>query len=558
MDMPAKKQPARDGEQTVIKLERNSSRHDEAINNLESIPEQYRLASQKGGECELTKAQQQSLAILASSTSKTNEVLFLHTREANKQTVASQVQLLRMNSYNVTPRLCTKVVLDKLYDKSSVEEEYRHNKSELQRDFHSLILEALSMNASDIHIENQSEATIVRFRLNGLLVDRHRWDTQFGREMSSVIYNVISEEQDTQYNAKIPQSAIIDYSVEQKKLRLRLQTLNRFPEPCNDVILRLLPMGVKAQAVPLQKLGYHPAQVHMMNEAVLRPVGAMIICGTTGSGKSTSLQSILIDQINKHHGTLKVITVEDPVEYEIPGATQNSVVRSRDANKDEDNDQYADFIRTALRSDPDTIMVGEVRDRRAADAFKHVVLTGHKAFSTVHAGTAFGIVTRFSELQISDNILSDPEFFTALVYQTLLQTLCVSCAIPFVELMKKNKNNKRYFPIIKRVSDVAKDSIDKVYIRNPAGCKHCNEVGISGRTVAAEIVLPDSTLYGLLTKETLSEAKKYWLTQRKGITVLQHAISKMLKGQVDPFHIEKQIAKLDSEDLHSINLNMSS
>jgi len=181
------------------------------------------------------------------------------------------------------------------------------------------------------------------------------------------------------------------------------------------MIMRILKMGQSGEKIDLNKLGYSKEHLGKVRRGSAKPVGVMMMAGTTGSGKSTSLNAMLSEKIAHHAGRIKVITVEDPPEYLLIGATQVPVVRSRSAAKEgADINPFASTIRAAMRSDPDVLMIGEVRDHHSAELLIHAVQSGHPVFTTTHASSGIDIVSRQRSNGVPDDVLGSHNFISAL------------------------------------------------------------------------------------------------------------------------------------------------
>jgi len=465
---------------------------------------------------------------------------------------------------------------------------------------------ALKMNASDIHLEKRRDNTKLRFRVNGELYDESSFFSAEGEKIAHVIYQIYTSEDGesaTSLDVKKPQNGLIDKMFGNQRVRARIATVPANPDGF-DVICRLLPFNEDGNAVPLHQLGYAIKETEDLAKMVSNAIGVIIIAGTTGSGKSTTLKNVLIGKINENEGKIKVITVEDPPEYYIPNSTQVPI--NREGSKDDGKTEFLETIRATMRSDPDIIMIGEIRDSLTAETLTSAVQSGHQVFTTVHASSAYGIINRMEFFGVSRDVLSSPQFISGLVYQKLLPKLCKHCAVEikdgkmpkryplekiiidnyeefkiglttikeikesmgddnnnivsvlvnkgelksrqaikiykiYQEVNDKDKNNA----LLQRIKSVADINESSIRFRGQ-GCKHCS-FGIIGRFVCAETIVPDLEFLSLVGEGKDPEAINYWKTNLNGKFAMEDAIDKMKEGLVDPVDVEKAFQELGSK-----------
>ncbi len=368
--------------------------------------------------------------------------------------------------------------------------------------------------------------------------------------------------------------------------------------------MRLLIIQDSKQPLTLEQLGYNKKLTMGIRQSIAQPVGLTIIAGTTGSGKSTTLQNILLSKINDRNGEIKVITVEDPPEYFIPGATQVPVIRDSEGNA---ATGFGKAIKAAMRSDPDVIMVGEIRDNQSATLTVQAVQSGHQVFSTIHAQSALGILNRIENLGVTRDILGSPEFIAGLIYQKLLPVLCPHCSTKLVEdnipnayslekiiidneilsdadvakhIERRFKENKQDINFVRYLQDakainskVAEFIFEEYRSKNPEeekehflrrlneyygdiseidikfkgnGCKNCKG-GIIGRTVVAELVRPDFHTLELITEKRDAELLTYWKKTLGGKFAAEDAYDKIKMGIVSPIDVEHELGHIGSK-----------
>lgn len=454
------------------------------------------------------------------------------------------------------PRQIIALMYENVEKSRDIHQEIKNVES-ISADFDKLLSDALINNVSDIHIEVRRNSAKVRYRVNGSLRVINDLPVTYARQLAIVVYQVIAEEKEVTFIESQQQAAIIDREVDagdntRQRVRVRLNTLPAYPDGF-DMVMRLLKMGVTSKKTTLNSLGYSDTQLNDLNVVVSKPVGAIIIAGTTGSGKSTSLSTMISSKIeyytNEAGCRIKVITVEDPPENEIKHATQVPVVRTR--NGKNGKNPFAEAMKAALRSDPDIIMVGEVRDEDSTELLVHTVQSGHQAYTTLHTSSAIGIVSRLRSLGIKNDVLGSSDFFSGLIYQALVPVTCNCCGHTIKEFLAKNPGDMNASELCERINSVTNTyEREKVRFINREGCNNCVD-GVSGRTVVAEVVVPDKKMKKFFSEGKDTLALEYFL-ERGGKTILAHGIDKMSLGMCDPQEIELKLGRLTDIN-HELN-----
>lgn len=442
-------------------------------------------------------------------------------------------------------------------EKAGVEDAEQTEGSNALKDFFTeMVSYALKESVSDIHIEKRSTRSIIRMRKHGQLIEYQEISNLAADRLCRVVYNVLAENRDIVFNEEFYQAAAVNHSVRGEEVKLRYQSLPVYPGGF-DVILRVLPIGSDEEGVtPLENLGYSSYQVKTLLDISCRPLGALIIAGTTGSGKSTTLKNLLMYINHSRHYRSKIYTIEDPPEYKIPRVSQIPVVR-----REGDDPNISPFLaplKATMRGDPDILMIGEIRDFFTGDGLKKATQSGHQVLTTVHATSALGIIERLADFGISASVMGSPEFINGLIYQKLVPILCQECAIPFKDVLVSSHATSEDTELSRRLEKVADLDIHDVKIRNAKGCTKCKGLGIVGRTVCSEIIAPDYNMLGLFREEKMLEAKHYWrsLSDRDpdsenmtGKTVLEHALLKMRRGIASPYDIEEVLGPVNGSVL---------
>lgn len=466
----------------------------------------------------------------------------------------------------------------------------------------SIIEQCLKDGVSDLHLEVRENDAKIKRRSNGTLTLLKPLTAHEGKTFGNTIYNVLVTVGKEIFDPKHTQDGLIDKDIGTTRLRGRVATVPVQPNGF-DMVIRLLEIQNAVKPKSLDALGYASCEVKRIEIATSKASGAVIIAGTTGSGKSTTLQNLLMMQILKERGGIKVFTVEDPVEYFIPNATQVSVVRDADGDA---SASFSAIMRTALRSDPDILMVGEIRDSQSCDLMKAAIQSGHPVFSTIHAQTCIAVIKRLEALGLGRDVLSSQNFLSGLFYQKLLPKICPKCAKPlignkipfrlsesdcinsmkilsgeviskwhklfledssnisFTRFLQDKKvinciqadsigetyqifnNKEKASELYERISKVVKNLKNETILFKGSGCKHCKGSGIIGRTPVSEGITFDMEMLAMVAANDERALISYWRKNKGGKFALEDAVIKMKQGLVDPIDVESQLDLLDS------------
>jgi len=366
----------------------------------------------------------------------------------------------------------------------------------------------LATKASDIHVEPEEDFARLRYRLDGVLTDIANFDLEtFNlllsriKLLSGLKLNIKSAAQDGRFSVKLGTDEI----------EIRTSVL---PGAYNEsIVLRIL--NPKSIQVPLEDLGIPKKLLEILLREIERPNGMILTTGPTGSGKTTTLYAFLR---KIHTPDVKIITIEDPIEYHLPGIVQTQT-------NSEKNYTFALGLRSALRQDPDVIMVGEIRDSETANTAIDSALTGHLVFSTLHTNSAAGAFPRLAELGVNPRTMSSAINIT--LAQRLVRTLCSECK---KEEIIEGKDKEIVDRILGTIVDENEKPVDTQKIWKAVGCEKCNSSGYKGRIGIYE---------GILTTPDIDKALQYGSNADdmakaalpQGIlTMAQDGIIKVLKG----------------------------
>jgi len=349
----------------------------------------------------------------------------------------------------------------------------------------SIIFTAVQKRASDIHIESRDEAVRIKYRIDGVLGEAME---PIDKKFQSPIISRIKVMSDLDISERrVPQDGRFRLKIKDKTIDFRVSIM-----PCiygEDAVIRILDKEMITEAISelrLDLLGFSAEIQRKFRKYIAQPYGMVLVTGPTGSGKTTTLYAALTEIKNPED---KIVTIEDPVEYQIEGITQIPVNEKKGLT-------FARGLRSILRHDPDKIMVGEIRDPETAQIAIQSALTGHLVFTTVHANNVFDVIGRFLHMQV------DPySFISALnviLAQRLVRVLCPACKVPV-----------RYDRDALCESGLDPDlHADRIFFE-PKGCSECGGTGYLGRTAIAEILeLSDAIREMILEKKPLSEIRK--------------------------------------------------
>ena len=433
----------------------------------------------------------------------------------------------------------------------------RSQTSEAERKFSDCLRAASEARASDIHIILSRYTTSVSFRIDGFLEHYENLSRTLGQFLLRVAY-LLSDDSEggalqygTYQSARISGGKIV-LPPDVQSLRLQFNpTSNRG----YYLVARLLYADAHVPGRDVDRLGYASYHLDVIRVLRARPSGLNLISGVTGSGKSTTLQRLLRSLLEEHSDSVNLITIEDPPEYEIVGARQFPVL-SQSAERDEG---FVQAISAAMRSDPDVLMVGEIRDYATAHLSVKAANTGHQVWTTVHATDALRSATRLVEEGIPRHRLMDPGVLASMIAQRLVRVLCPSCSLDWSSAVERGIYDSRP-GFVERLSaffepmgsDFLRDNIRVCASGDLDPCPDAGtscRAGYAGRTLVAEVVQVDDGLIGAFCSGmseglNVPEAEKYWIQHQRGIRMREHAFMKLIGGHLDPRDVDDIIGLL--------------
>ncbi len=391
-----------------------------------------------------------------------------------------------------------------------------------------IVRHAVEGNASDIHIEPMRQESRIRYRIDGVLhtslvLPKHVHNAIVSR--IKVLANLKLDE------TRIPQDGRIRMTFDNKEIDLRISVLPLLGE--EKVVMRIL--DVSRGAPTMEDLGFIGQGAEIIKKNMVKTDGLLLVTGPTGSGKSTTLFSILT-VLNKED--VNIVTLEDPIEYFIKGINQSLV-------RPEIGFTFASGLRSLLRQDPDVIMVGEIRDNETAELSIHASLTGHLVLSTLHTNNALGAIPRLIDMEVEPFLLAST--LNTIIAQRLARKICPKCKKEehiSAESLKDIKNEIMKLPAGSVEKLIPDFNIDRMKFYKGEGCSYCGHKGYEGRVALAEVLdVDDDIQNAIMNKQKVLKAED--VRQSQGfITMKQDGIIKALMGTTS---IEEVLSTIHDE-----------
>lgn len=360
-----------------------------------------------------------------------------------------------------------------------------------------LLSEAIKLNASDIHFEVFKNKFSVRFRIDGVLYETFKPT----KNLSALIVSRIKVMAKLDIaEKKVPQDGRISLKIAGRMIDVRVSVL-----PSNHgerVVLRILDQ--RNAKLDLDDLIARDTIRNDIKRIVDHTHGIVLVTGPTGSGKTTTLYAAInyLNDVSRN-----IITVEDPIEYDLPGIGQTQVNPKVGMT-------FATGLRAILRQDPDIIMVGEIRDKETADIAIESSLTGHLVLSTLHTNSALGAITRLQDMGVQSFLLSSS--LLCVIAQRLVRKVCAHCKVPY----QPTEKDKTLYPILNQ----------NLTIYAAQGCNICNHIGYLGRIAIYEIIEVDAKLKEMIHEETSEQAMEKYCRQQSD-DLLTDGLKRVLEGE---------------------------
>jgi len=472
-----------------------------------STPDEFRLGTTKPENEEVKELVQHleekrhaDSALYVISQNSLDRVLKLYANLPKVEAITKDISVNENDLKKVQADITDLSSLQKLFDKQST------------TDLIVLLLgAALKLEASDLHVEAEENKIMVRVRLDGILHDAAILDKEIYTKLvsrvklfSSLKINVFDKPQDGRFTIKLTKGAV----------DVRVSTI---PTVYGEsIVMRLLDQF--RHGLDLSRLGFYGDAEEKLRHEITRPNGMIVITGPTGAGKTTTLYAIL-DTLNKPG--VKIITLEDPVEYKMEGINQSQIDTAKGFT-------FAKGLRSILRQDPDIVMVGEIRDLDTADTAVQAALTGHLMFSTVHTNSAAGAVPRFVSMGVKPFLLAPA--LNAVIGQRLVRRVCDGCK---QEEKLDEKRLSEVQNVISRMPPKTKTEVEKkkLVFYKGTGCPVCGGIGFKGRIGIYEILLMNSEIEQMILSGNVAEHDIEQSAIASGmVTMVQDGIIKALEG----------------------------
>jgi type IV pilus assembly protein PilB len=369
-----------------------------------------------------------------------------------------------------------------------------------------IVAGALATDASDVHLEPEEGYVQLRYRLDGVLTEV----LQFDRDTYNLMLSRIKLVSNMKLNLTGAQDGRFSIKIRDEEIEVRVSVLpGAYAE---SVVMRIL--NPKTISVPMEDLGMEPRLLEIVNKQIAKPNGMILTTGPTGSGKTTTLYAFLK---KVRDPGIKIITIENPIEYHLPGIVQTQTDEKKEYT-------FLEGLRAVVRQDPDIIMIGEIRDNESASIAINSALTGHMVFSTLHTNDAAGTFPRLIDLGINPKVITSA--VSIAMAQRLVRKLCQKCR---KEVVLEGKDKETVARIVSTIHTVDKiPQTEKSFA--PVGCAACNNTGYKGRLGIFEAILSDAAIEEVVNMNPSErEIKKAALPQ--GIlNMLQDGIVKVLQG----------------------------
>ena len=374
-----------------------------------------------------------------------------------------------------------------------------------------MIVRALELRASDIHIEPYDGTLKVRYRIDGVL---RNMDPPPVSSSAAVVSRIKVMADLNIAERRLPQDGRIKLRVEGREVDMRISTLPTLHG--ESVVMRLLDQG----GVPLDfvALGFDGSNLTRLEALLARPQGIILVTGPTGSGKTTTLYAAL-EQLNTPEK--KILTVEDPIEYQLEGINQIQVQPKIDLT-------FANALRSILRQDPDIIMIGEMRDTETARIAVQAALTGHKVFSTLHTNDAPSSITRMLDMHVDDFLLTST--VDGVLAQRLVRKLCEHCREPYTASPA----------MIEQLHlDTLLPEGETPTLYHPQGCEHCEYTGYWGRTTIAELLVMTEAIRKVIIERGDADSIRRVAINEGMISMHEDGLHKALLGKTTIEEVER-------------------
>ncbi|KIL42465.1 type II secretion system protein E [Gordoniibacillus kamchatkensis] len=414
--------------------------------------------------------------------------------------IASKDELLRAIKRHYSLQESVAQIMENLQAKEWAEplDEPEEEDSPVVKTVNQIILQAVHMGASDIHIDPQEDGLSIRYRVDGMM----RTERSLPLHMQSVIVARIKIMGNLNVaERRLPQDGRVQMDIEFRRVDIRISTLPTIHG--EKVVMRILDLG--NSLTEIEKLGFSESNLQKFVKGISRPHGVVLITGPTGSGKTTTLYSAL-SRLNSDE--VNIITVEDPVEYQLSGINQVQVNAATDLT-------FAKGLRAILRQDPNIVMVGEIRDSETAEIAVRAAMTGHLVLSTLHTNSAVNALTRLIDMGVEPFLVSSSVH--CIVAQRLVRKVCPHCACDDS-------------PTIEEQTLLRAHGIEAGTLRKGNGCRECGRSGYKGRLAIHEVLLVDDVLRSMILQKRPDNEYLHHALRKGMVPILKDGLEKAAAG----------------------------
>ena len=446
--------------------------------------------------------------------------------------------------------ICSQEEIDQIYNLLTPKKEM--NIQKMQADLGSILKEAIKINATDIHMVEDKEGFTIRYRVISTIKE----NKDLSVDLKSLYMEEWIEYLDTlveklngpvfkmggYYSGRILGNMLsFDQNLVEKISSIRVQ-INPAPNGAY-LIMRIIyrSMLIEGGFARLSELGVNRKSITDLKKIMKKPFGCLLISGPTGSGKTTTLS--ILTQYEAHKSTSGVVTFESPIDYTIHGAKQLPVLSA--LTDQERNEKFRQAISASLRSEPDMVMIGEIRDEASCNLAFVSAMTGHHVLASMHANDAISIIDRLRDLRVEEYKFADPTLVGGLMSQRLIDLLCPACKIPF----KKALECKLVTLELAQALESKGLNTDDIFVGNQEGCEACahGRLGYTNRTAITETIVPDKKFMELM-KIDKYHAYIHACKELGFISMQDDAIFKMCQGSLDPMDVEDKTGDLSTWD----------
>jgi type IV pilus assembly protein PilB len=415
-------------------------------------------------------------------------------------TIASKDELLRAIKRYYGLQESVDAIMQNMQTKEAETErpQQEEEDSPVVKTVNQVITQAVQVGASDIHIDPQEDSLRIRYRVDGVM----RTEQTLPPHMQSVIVARIKIMANLNVaERRLPQDGRVEMDIEFRKVDIRISTLPTIHG--EKVVMRILDLGNSLTEV--EKLGFSEHNLKLFLRGINSPHGVVLITGPTGSGKTTTLYSAL-GRLNRDE--VNIITVEDPVEYQLQGINQVQVNPGTGLT-------FAKGLRSILRQDPNIVMIGEIRDLETAEIAVRAAMTGHLVLSTLHTNSAVNSITRLIDMGVEPFLVSSS--VGCIVAQRLVRRVCTSCA-------------EERMPTVEERRIFEENSVEVHSLRVGKGCEKCGRSGYRGRLAVHEILLLDDTLRSMILQKRPDSEYRAYASEHGLIALNKDGLAKAAAG----------------------------